>query len=212
MGPGELRKKILVELYLARLKGHNPSLDCLANELGLPGRLLEPVLRELAEEGLIKARGEGGKPISYELTEEGRKAIKVVMTGGVFDILHVGHLATLEAARALGDVLVVVVARDETVRRMKGREPLNSEHDRLRLVSALRPVDLAVLGDPLDMYKTVELVRPDVIALGYDQKHDETELRARLAERGLKADVVRLDVRVPGVKSSKILARLLQEL
>ncbi len=212
MSSGALEKKALVVLYLARLKGHNTRPGELAQELGLSETLCRELARELAEKGLIEIRRGAGGREAYELTPEGRKAIKVVMTGGVFDILHVGHLATLKAAKALGDALVVVVARDETVRRLKGRDPLNNEQDRLKLVSALRPVDLAILGDQEDPYKTVELVGPDVIALGYDQAHDEAAIRAELAKRGLQAKVVRLDVRVEGVKSSKILAKLLKEL
>ena len=164
-------------------------------------------MAELVEEGLVEHRDD-----AFSLGQKGRESIRVVLAGGVFDILHVGHLATLEAAKELGDVLVVVVARDETVKRLKGREPLNREEDRLKLVSALKPVDKAILGDPEDFLKVVELVRPDVIALGYDQKHDEGELRRGLAERGLRAEVVRLKTHVPGVKSSKILAKLLREI
>ena len=211
MGLGELEREVLAKVYVAGLVGQPVSLAYLSKQLGLPGDLLRQVLDGLASRGLIKPSG-GPGGCSYVLTEEGRSSIKVVMTGGAFDILHVGHLATLEAAKRLGDVLVVVVARDETVKRMKGREPLNSEQDRLKLVSALRPVDLALLGDLEDPMKTVEHVRPDVIALGYDQKHNERQIEAELRARGLKARVIRLDVHVPGVKSSKILARLLREL
>ena len=211
MGLGELEREVLAKVYVAGLVGQPVSLAYLSKQLGLPGDLLRQVLDGLARRGLIKPSG-GPGGCSYVLTEEGRSSIKVVMTGGAFDILHVGHLATLEAAKRLGDVLVVVVARDETVKRMKGREPLNSEQDRLKLVSALRPVDLALLGDLEDPMKTVEHVRPDVIALGYDQKHNERQIEAELRARGLKARVIRLDVHVPGVKSSKILARLLREL
>jgi len=211
MGLGELEREVLAKVYVAGLVGQPASLAYLSKQLGLPGDLLRQVLDGLARRGLIKPSG-GPGGCSYVLTEEGRSSIKVVMTGGAFDILHVGHLATLEAAKRLGDVLVVVVARDETVKRMKGREPLNSEQDRLKLVSALRPVDLALLGDLEDPMKTVEHVKPDVIALGYDQKHNERQIEAELRARGLKARVIRLDVHVPGVKSSKILARLLREL
>ncbi|HDI01638.1 MAG TPA: FAD synthase [Candidatus Bathyarchaeota archaeon] len=211
MGLGELEREVLAKVYVAGLVGQPASLAYLSKQLGLPGDLLRQVLDGLARRGLIKPSG-GPGGCSYVLTEEGRSSIKVVMTGGAFDILHVGHLATLEAAKRLGDVLVVVVARDETVKRMKGREPLNSEQDRLKLVSALRPVDLALLGDLGDSMKTVEHVKPDVIALGYDQKHNERQIEAELRARGLKARVIRLDVHVPGVKSSKILARLLREL
>jgi len=207
-----LEKKALASLFVAALRGHNMTLTELANELGLSEQECRGLLDALVREGLINARGIGGEEKAYELTEKGRRAIKVVMTGGVFDILHIGHLATLRAAKELGDVLVVVVARDSTVERLKKRRPLNPETHRLELVSALRPVDAAILGGLGDPYETVELVGPDIIALGYDQKHDEDEIRAELEKRGLNVDVIRLDVEVPEVKSSKILMKLLNEL
>jgi len=207
-----LEKKALAKLFVAALRGHNMSLAELAEKLGLSERECGELLEGLAGEGLISIREAGGKGRAYELTEKGRKAIKVVMTGGVFDILHVGHLATLRAAKELGDVLVVVVARNSTVERLKKRRPLNPEAHRLELVSALKPVDAAVLGGSGDPYEVVEAIGPDVIALGYDQKHDEDEIRAELEKRGLRAEVVRLDVEVPEIKSSKILTKLLNEL
>jgi len=161
----------------------------------------------MVEKDVVRSRTSSGNRF-LERGPRGREAIRVVLTGGVFDVLHVGHLATLEEAKRLGDVLVVVVARDKTVEELKHRKPLNPEGDRLRLVSALKPVDLALLGDLEDMLKVVEFVKPDVIALGYDQKHDEERLRMELARRGLRADVVRLRTHVPGIKSSKIIARL----
>ena len=207
-----LEKKALAKLFVAALRSHNMTLAELAEELGLSERECGELLEALAGEGLISVRETGGKGRAYELTEKGRKAIKVVMTGGVFDILHIGHLATLRAAKELGDVLVVVVARDSTVERLKKRRPLNPEAHRLELVSALKPVDAAVLGSSGDLYEIVEIIGPDVIALGYDQKHDEDEIRAELEKRGLRAEVVRLDVEVPEIKSSKILMKLLNEL
>jgi FAD synthetase len=114
-----------------------------------------------------------------------------VMASGVFDILHTGHLHYLEKAKSIGDELVVVVATDRTVRRMK-HEPITHEKMRVELVNALKPVDRAVLGKEGDMFQTVEEIRPDIIALGYDQKFDEAELTKRLAERGLKIKIVRL--------------------
>ena len=207
-----LEKEALAKLFVAALQGHNKTSTELARELGLDKRECEDLLSALAREGMVDVREIDGNEKAYELTEKGRRAIKVVMTGGVFDILHIGHLATLRAAKELGDVLVVVVARDSTVERLKKRRPLNPEAHRLRLVSALKPVDVAILGSPGDPYKTVELIGPDVIALGYDQKHDEGEIRAELEKRGLRAEVVRLDVEIPEVKSSKLLTKLLNEL
>lgn len=113
------------------------------------------------------------------------------MASGVFDLLHTGHLHYLEEAKKLGDELVVVVARDSTARREK-HEPITPENIRRELVQALKPVDQAVLGKEGDIYEIVEELRPDIIALGYDQTHDEEAIRVELEKRGLDVDVVRL--------------------
>ena len=107
---------------------------------------------------------------------------KRVMAAGVFDLLHLGHLHYLEEARRLGDELVVVVATDEMVRRRK-HTPIIAQEDRLAMVKGLKPVDDAILGDPHDQLKSVERLKPDIIALGYDDYHKVEELKQRLAER-----------------------------
>lgn len=114
-----------------------------------------------------------------------------VMASGVFDLLHTGHLHYLEEAKKLGDELVVVVAKDSTVRKEK-HEPITPEEVRRELVDAMKPVDKAVLGREGDMYEIVEEIHPDIIALGYDQEHDEEVIRNELKKRGLNVDVVRL--------------------
>ena len=98
---------------------------------------------------------------------------KIVLAGGVFDIIHPGHIHTLNDAKKLGDVLVVVVATDKTAIKMKKREPLHSAELRQELVSSLNMVDLCIIGDEEDIFKTVDLVKPQIIALGYDQTHQE---------------------------------------
>lgn len=106
------------------------------------------------------------------------------MASGVFDIVHLGHLHYLQEARKLGDELIVVVATDATVRKMK-HEPITPGKMRVELVASLKPVDRAVLGHEDDIFKTVEEVKPDIIALGYDQHFNENELAAQLHSRGL---------------------------
>jgi FAD synthetase len=114
-----------------------------------------------------------------------------VMATGVFDLLHPGHLFFLEEAKKLGDELVVVVARDQTARRLK-HEPYVPEQIRREMVEALKPVDRAVLGSATDIYQTVVEERPDIIALGYDQKFDVQEVERECERRGVKVRVVRL--------------------
>ena len=114
-----------------------------------------------------------------------------VMASGVFDILHLGHLHFLEESKKLGDELVVVVATDHTVRKLK-HEPITSENIRLELVNALKPVDAAVLGNEDDRYRIVEEIKPDIITIGYDQEHDESKIVSELTKRGLNVKVKRL--------------------
>lgn len=130
-------------------------------------------------------------PGRVEIEAEGMRRKVRVMTTGVFDLLHLGHLHMLEAARGLGDELYVVIARDETVRKMK-HEPLNGEEIRRQIVESLKPVTKAVLGHVGDIYRTVQDVHPDIIALGFDQKFSEEEVRRKSAEHGVVVRVVRL--------------------
>lgn len=122
----------------------------------------------------------------------GRRGIAIkVMASGVFDILHTGHIHYLTEAKALGDELVVVVATDNTVRKNK-HEPITPEKMRLEIVQALKPVDEAILGKESDMYSVVLEIKPDIIAIGYDQKFNEKDLESEIAKRGLNVKVVRV--------------------
>ena len=138
------------------------------------------------------------------LTELGRNSLRVVLAGGVFDIIHPGHIYTLNAARLLGDVLVVVVATDNTAIKMKKRKPLHSQDQRQELVNSLVMVDLCLVGQEDDIFKTVNLVRPQIIALGYDQVHQEKFIKDGCIRIKLDAKVARLQSPIPESSSSKI--------
>lgn len=114
-----------------------------------------------------------------------------VMAVGVFDLVHLGHVHYLEEAKAMGDELVVVVATDEMVRRRK-HVPIFPQEMRMEMIQALKPVDLAVVGDPADQIASVERLKPDIIALGYDDYHKVEELKKNLAARGLSAEIRRV--------------------
>ncbi len=114
-----------------------------------------------------------------------------VMATGVFDLLHPGHVYFLSEARKLGDELVVVVARDKTARRLK-HEPYVPEHVRREMVEALKPVDRAILGSSTDIYETVVSERPSIIALGYNQIWNETEVERECGRRGVPVKVARI--------------------
>ena len=138
------------------------------------------------------------------LTEIGRDSLHVVLSGGVFDIIHPGHISTLNAAKALGDVLVVVVATDNTSEKMKKRKPLHSQEQRQELVNSLSMVDLCLVGQETDIFKTVNRVRPQIIALGYDQVHQEKFITDGCKRINLDAKVARLQSPTPEISSSKI--------
>ena len=136
-----------------------------------------------------------------------------VMAVGVFDLLHAGHLHYMEQAKSLGDHLVVVVAHDDTVRKRK-HEPVTGQDLRRRMVEGLKPVDEAAIGNPPDVpiFDILPAVKPDIIALGYDQEHAEERIRASLEQRGLGHIKV---VRVEGLSDDldgtrKIIARILE--
>ena len=135
-----------------------------------------------------------------------------VMAVGVFDLLHAGHLHYLEQAKALGGHLTVVVAHDDTVRKRK-HEPVTGMELRQRMVAGLKPVDEALIGSPPSqpIFDIVEIVNPDIIALGYDQEHAETWIRNELDSRGHTEISV---VRVEGLSDDldgtrKIIARVI---
>ena len=131
--------------------------------------------------------------------------MKLVMCAGTFDIIHPGHLYFLSEAKKFGDKLIVVVARDETSERMKGRKPSHNEKGRLEAVRSLEIVNQAVLGKAGSIFNIVEEIKPNVICLGYDQKVLKQDLEDELKKRNVKSDVVRIGSYMPHLyKSSKM--------
>ena len=124
------------------------------------------------------------------------KKRKVVLASGVFDLLHLGHVKFLEEAKRAGgknSELVVIVARDRTVEKTKGRKPVMPENQRRSLVESLRMVDEAVLGlENFDIGTVIEKIKPDVVALGYDQVDMEKQVREYVVAHGLAVKVVRV--------------------
>ena len=189
-------KSILSTIYVSNLIEKSP-IDIIQEKNKLSEEIINSKIDELVKKKLIN---EDGKT----LTEKGRDVLKVVLAGGVFDIIHPGHIHTLNAARKLGDVLVVVVATDNTAVKMKKRRPLHSQEQRQELVNSLKMVDLCLVGQEEDIFKTVNLVRPQVIALGYDQVHQEKFITDGCKRINLDATVARLQSPIPESSSSKI--------
>jgi FAD synthetase len=127
-------------------------------------------------------------------SENGEKY--VVLASGVFDLLHLGHVKFLEEAKKAGGKnakLIVIVARDRTVKKNKGRKPIMSENQRRTLVESLKVVNEAVLGfEKFDIGDVIKRVKPNVIALGYDQEDMEKDVQRYVNEHRLNVNVVRI--------------------
>ena len=191
-------REVLKAVYIEEVRRGKSTVHSISTALG-GSEELSPVIDRMVERGLLKrARGR------LSITNLGRKRIKSVMIGGAFEIIHPGHLHTIREAKRLGDALVVVVATNEAVRRNKGREPVTDEDARVELVSSLKEVDLAILGGHGSIYESLERVRPDIVAIGYDQKHDAEEINREGRRRGLNVRVVRLGTPIPEIKTTKI--------
>jgi FAD synthetase len=116
-----------------------------------------------------------------------------VLVFGTFDIFHPGHEFFLKEAKKKGDILEVVVARDRTVERVKGRLPQNNENARLEKILSLECVDNAILGNLNDPYEILSELKPNMIVLGYDQFSFTRDLSKELKKRGLNSEILRLD-------------------
>lgn len=120
---------------------------------------------------------------------------KRVLASGVFDLLHLGHVKFLEESKRFGGenaLLTVIVARDSTVERTKGKT-IMSENQRRALVESLKIVDEAILGlENFDVGQVIETLKPDVISLGYDQKEMENKVKQYVNKHKLDVIVVRI--------------------
>lgn len=129
------------------------------------------------------------------------------MAFGTFDIYHPGHESYLRQAKKLGDYLVVVVARDRTVAIIKKQETRNKEQRRKKILKESGLADEVVLGDLKNKYAVIEKYRPEVIALGYDQKVDLVELEGKLKEFEINAKIVRLKSFKPEIYKSSLIMK-----
>jgi FAD synthetase len=119
--------------------------------------------------------------------------MKTVLASGVFDLLHYGHIRFLEEAKKSGGSdsrLVVIIARDETVKSLKGRRPVIPEDQRRAVVEALRVVDEALLGfEDLDLDRVIQQIKPDIIAVGHDQEAIKNQVKKIKKARELQIEI-----------------------
>ncbi len=189
-------KEIITAFFVASLSGDTAT-DIIRKKLALSPEYIEEKIEHLVKNGFIEDN-------KKNLTELGRNSIRVVLAGGVFDIIHPGHIHTLKAAKALGNVLVVVIATDNTAQKMKKRLPLHNMELRKDLVRSLSMVDYAIVGYEGDIFKSVEIIKPNIIALGYDQVHQEKFIIDGCKKIGIDVSIARLQSPIPDIKSSKI--------
>jgi glycerol-3-phosphate cytidylyltransferase/FAD synthetase len=182
-------------MYVCQINEKNPT-DIIKKKCMLPDNQFNDKIKELIGKKLVNED-------KITLTETGRDSLRIVLAGGVFDIIHPGHIHTLNAAKLLGDVLVVVVATDNTAVKMKKRTPIHSQEQRQELVNSLEVVDLCLIGQENDIFKTVNHVKPQIIALGYDQIHQERYITEGCKKIKLNAKVARLQSPMPESSSSK---------
>ena len=189
-------KEIIAAVFVGTLSGETP-IDIIRKKLALNPEYIQARIDFLTENGFIEKN-------KKTLTELGRNSIRVVLAGGVFDIIHPGHIHTLKAAKDLGNVLVVIIATDNTAQKMKNKIPLHNMELRRDLVKSLSMVDYAVVGYEGDIFKSVEIIKPNIIALGYDQVHQEKFIVDGCKKIGIAASIARLQSPIPDIKSSKI--------
>jgi FAD synthetase len=134
--------------------------------------------------------------------------MKKVLAFGTFDGLHAGHVDFFEQAKKLGDYLAVVVARDVTVNEVKGHFPKRSELLRLKAVKQCKLVNEALLGNIGNPYEIIKKIKPDIVALGYDQQAFTKDLAAELKKAELSAQIIRLKPHQAEIYHSKIINKL----
>jgi len=134
---------------------------------------------------------------------------RVVFTNGCFDLLHRGHTRLLQQARELGDLLIVGLNSDASVRRVKGpSRPVLSEEERAEVLSALASVDYVVFFDDPDPGSTIAALQPDVLAKGADWAKDQIVGRETVEGRGGRVVTIPL---VEGSSTSGIIDRILEQ-
>ena len=144
-------------------------------------------LWRLARDKAVKIRKEGGR---------------IVFTNGVFDIIHPGHIEVLKHARGLGDMLIVGINSDESVRRLKGKErPILSLEERMEIISSIRYVDIVVPFDEDTPYNLIDFLKPHILVKGGDYRPDE------VVGRSIVEEVVIVPLR-KGISTSNIIERI----
>lgn len=133
-----------------------------------------------------------------------------VMIFGTFDIIHPGHINMMNQAKKHGDKMIIVVARDENVKKIKGEYPVNDEITRKRALEHFDRKNKILMGDLEDPMKAIKENKPDVICLGYDQESYNIDLENKLKDLGIKSRIIRLKPFLENVYKSSLLTERLK--
>ncbi len=143
-------------------------------------------------------------PIVAELKRDGKR---IVFTNGCFDILHIGHVRYLKSARGLGDILVIGLNSDASVRKIKGdKRPIVPQAERAEVLSSVRFVDYVIIFNEPDPYNTIAAVKPDILVKGGDWSIDNIVGRDIVESYGGEVHTIPF---VEGASSSKIIEEIL---
>ncbi len=144
--------------------------------------------------------------IIVRFAREKRNGKRVVFTNGCFDLLHPGHIHSLEAARALGDALIVGINSDESVRTLKGAgRPLIPAEERAEILASMECVDGVVIFDELNPQKVIATILPDILVKGSDWPGNQIVGREEVEKAGGK--VILID-NLPGYSTTEILKKI----
>jgi rfaE bifunctional protein nucleotidyltransferase chain/domain len=148
------------------------------------------------------------KPLQAILRRLRARGKRIVFTNGCFDILHVGHIRYLRKAKKLGDILVIGLNTDRSVKKIKGdKRPVVAESERAEVLAALEFVDFVILFDESDPFRLIQLLKPQILVKGADWPKNRIIGRQAVEEYGGR--VVRISL-VPGASSTGIIERIIQ--
>jgi len=137
-----------------------------------------------------------------------KSGLRVVFTNGCFDILHVGHVRYLTAARSKGDILVVGLNSDQSVRKIKGeKRPVVPENQRAEVLAGLRCVDYVILFDEADPLKLIQSICPDVLVKGADWSEEAIIGASFVKDRGGRVERIAV---VPETSTTRIIQKIIE--
>lgn len=147
-----------------------------------------------------------GPDLLNEISKWRRQNQKIVLTNGCFDLMHVGHLRTFFEAKKLGDLLIVGINSDQSVRALKGKtRPIINENDRAEMVSAIKPVDHVIIFNETNVSQLLELIKPDIYVKGGDYCLDSLPEKETIIRLGIEVVFIPL---VPGISTTELVHRI----